>query len=534
MNRSIPWVRRLGSKLAGLIALLTLVVVGFFALMAIRVQKQFAVAELERSSAQLIETMKSSIYHHMLADERQTAYLTMETIGRQKGIDSVRMYNATGRITFSKHVSEAGVVVDRKANACAGCHAASGPGPLASMISDQRIETAPDGHRVLAVATPVLNEKSCWTAACHAHPEATKVLGVLDMGISLEEADQGILALERQTLAIAAGSIILLVLAVLMFVRASVLGPLRDIVQGTRRVAEGNLAMDIPVRAGDELGLLAQSFNGMTASLRKTGDELKVLMESLEKQVQERTAALRQAQDQLVQSEKMSSLGKLSASIAHEINNPLMGILTIAKLLVRMAEGEPPSKPRDSSLKQLRMVQRETERCSAIVRNLLDFARQRPLALKDVDVNAAIDEALSVAANQAAIQGVRIDKQLGTVPTVQADMGQLRQAFLNIVLNAIDAMPKGGTLAVISRLNGEMVEVEVSDTGSGISPEHLKKIFDPFFTTKEKGTGLGLSVVFGIVQRHGGKVDVKSTVGQGTSITLALPRQAPAAAMMTA
>ncbi|HEY3446710.1 MAG TPA: ATP-binding protein [Myxococcales bacterium] len=531
MNRSIPWVRRLGSKLAALIALLTLVVVGFFALMAIRAQRQYAVAELERGSVQLIETIKSSIYHHMLADERQTAYLTMETIGRQKGIDSVRMYNATGRITFSKHVAEVGVVVDRKATACAGCHAASGPGPLPTMISDQRIEDAPDGHRVLGVATPILNEKSCWTAACHAHPEVKKVLGVLDMGVSLEEADQGILSLERQTLAIAAGSIILLVVAVLLFVRASVMRPIKDLVDGTRRVAEGNLAGEIPIRSRDELAVLARSFNDMTGSLRMTGDQLQALMENLEKQVQERTAALRQAQDQLVQSEKMSSLGKLSASIAHEINNPLMGILTTAKLLVRIAEGEPASKPRDASLRQLRMVQRETERCSAIVRNLLDFARQRPLALKDVDVNAAIEEALSVSANQAAIQGVRVDKQLGTVPTVQADLGQLRQAFLNIALNGIDAMGKGGTLKVVSRLSGDKVEVEMSDTGAGIAPEHLQKIFDPFFTTKEKGTGLGLSVVFGIVQRHGGKVDVKSTVGQGTSITIALPRQAPASAM---
>ncbi len=528
MNRSIPWVRRLGSKLAGLIALLSLLVVGFFALMAIRVQKQYAVAELGRGSAQLIETIKSSIYHHMLADERQTAYLTMETIGRQKGIDSVRMYNATGRITFSKHVAEVGMVVDRKATACAGCHAAPQPGPLPTLVSDQRVEEAPDGHRVLGVATPILNEKSCWTAACHAHPESTRVLGVLDLGLSLEEADQAILTLERQILVIAAGAIVLLVVVVLAFVRASVLRPINDLVDGTHRVAEGDLLGEIPIRYDDELGLLARSFNEMTGSLRKTGEELQALMASLERQVQERTAALRQAQDQLVQSEKMSSLGKLSASIAHEINNPLMGILTTAKLLVRLAEGEPASKPRDASLKQLRMVQRETERCSAIVRNLLDFARQRPLALKDVDVNAAIDEALSVAANQAAIQGVRVDKRLGTVPTVQADLGQLRQAFLNIALNAIDAMPKGGTLTVVSRLSGDAVEVEMADTGAGISPEHLKKIFDPFFTTKEKGTGLGLSVVFGIVQRHGGKVDVKSTVGQGTSITIALPRQAPA------
>jgi two-component system NtrC family sensor kinase len=227
-----------------------------------------------------------------------------------------------------------------------------------------------------------------------------------------------------------------------------------------------------------------------------------------------------------VQSEKLSSLGKLAASIAHEINNPLSGILVYAKLLIRLQEeGDTSEKARASALKNLRLVQRETERCSAIVRNLLDFARQRPLALKQIDVIGSVGEALSLVEHQMSMQGVTLEKQLHGPAMVEADFGQLRQAFLNIALNASDAMAKGGRLTVSSRFvqGARAIEIIFEDTGVGIPPDHLSKILDPFFTTKEKGTGLGLSVVYGIVERHKGKLDIQSQVGKGTRVTIRLP-----------
>jgi two-component system NtrC family sensor kinase len=282
----------------------------------------------------------------------------------------------------------------------------------------------------------------------------------------------------------------------------------------------------VPVTWQGELGILATSFNEMTRSLRTTKKELDALMHGLEAQVQERTAALQAAQDQLVRSEKLSSLGKLSASIAHEINNPLAGILTFAKLIVRTLEqGPPDDATRKALVRHLLLVQRETERCSAIVRNLLDFARERPLALKDVNVNHVVDEAIQLLANQIQIQGVKLEKQLGPVPMVDGDFGQLRQACVNVIMNACEAMQRGGKLSVESALieGGRFVELAFQDTGPGIPPDHLSKIFDPFFTTKEKGTGLGLSVVYGIVERHGGKIDLRTEVGKGTRVAIRLP-----------
>jgi two-component system NtrC family sensor kinase len=321
-------------------------------------------------------------------------------------------------------------------------------------------------------------------------------------------------------------------LLVLFFTHRLVLRPVRALSQATRRLAAGDLEHVIELESDDELGRLAASFNTMTRELQRAQGELQALMQSLERQVDDRTRALRDAQAALVQSEKMSSLGKLAASIAHEINNPLAGILTISKLLLRTLEAGPPGE-RDvpGFQRQLRLVERETERCTTIVRNLLAFARQRPLSNAEIDACAPLEEALGLAGHQAKMQNVVVERRLPGPLPVEGDFGQLRQACLNLVINAIEAMPAGGTLTASARaLEDGGVELEVTDTGQGIPPEILPRVLDPFFTTKEKGTGLGLSVVYGIVRRHGGRLDVASTPGQGTQVRLRLPRRLPAPA----
>jgi two-component system NtrC family sensor kinase len=170
-------------------------------------------------------------------------------------------------------------------------------------------------------------------------------------------------------------------------------------------------------------------------------------------------------------------------------------------------------------------VQRETERCRAIVRNLLDFARERPLQLRDVELEKVVQESLQLVGHQAQLQGHQVETRLAPVPPVHADFGELRQAFVNLAMNAMEAMPQGGRLVVTLRASddGQVVEVAIADSGPGIPPELQTKIFDPFFTTKEKGTGLGLSVVYGIVQRHGGTILLETSPEQGTCFTLRLP-----------
>jgi two-component system NtrC family sensor kinase len=519
----VQWWNRLGVKAAAVIVFITLVCGAALVVMSLRAQQAYLTAEVVRGAAQFSDTIKASTYHFMLSDERTGAYRTMEMIGRLRGIEQVRMLNKEGRVTFSTDRSEVGRLVDKRAEACYACHAAGQPLVRLNMPSRSRIFSR-NNHRVLAMITPIYNEPSCSSAGCHEHPADKQVLGVVDIAMSLEEEDHAVAALGQKTTVFSVIGILLLAVAVGLFVRGYVIHPLGEILAATERVAQGDLEHPIRMRRTDEIGLLAGSFNEMTTSLGQAHAELHRLNENLERQVEERTTALKNAQAQLIQSEKMSSLGKLAASVAHEINNPLAGILTYAKLLIRMhEEGDLTETMRESCARNLRLVQRETERCSAIVRNLLDFARQRTPSLKDIDVSAVVEEALTLLAHRLQMQNVVLQKDLPPLPLVKADFGQLRQSFVNIALNACEAMAKGGTLTVVSQAAGANVEIRMTDTGPGIAPEHLSRILDPFFTTKEKGTGLGLSVVYGIIDRHGGTLDIESTIGVGTTVLVRLP-----------
>jgi two-component system NtrC family sensor kinase len=529
LDTAIPWIHRLSTKLLGVVAGLTVAAVIAFFIAETRMQS--AVTDQMASGSVLFsEAIASATRRAMLDNRKGAAYDTMLIMGRQDGVEHVRFLNKEGRITFSTVTAEVGEYVDKRAEACYACHAADQP--LSRLTTPSRARTYESGgHRVMGLVTPIYNDRSCSTSDCHAHTPGQQVLGVLDVGLSLEGVDAQIARFRRTSLVITAVGVFLLAGFFWFFARSQVVQPVSQLLHGTRAVAGDRLEFEIPVRSKGELGLLAASFNDMTRSLRHAEGELRGLTHDLEHQVEERTADLRRAQAQLVQSEKLSSLGRLSASIAHEINNPLAGILTFAKLIVRTLEGGPIDEAaRRGVVKNLLLVQRETERCSAIVRNLLDFARERPLTLRDVSLNAVIEEGLSLIAHQVQIQGVTIEKKLGDIPVVLADFGQLRQAFVNLALNGCEAMGKGGKLVITTRLDGQDVELVAADTGPGIPKENLSRIFDPFFTTKEKGTGLGLSVVYGIVQRHGGRIEVQSEPGQGTTFVIHLPVKAGATA----
>ncbi len=520
----LPWRQRLSTKLYGLVAAVAVGTVSAFFLAEIAVQRHLLNQVVEESDL-LSQTVRNALHRAMLHDRRADAYVIMQDIARQPGIERIRMLDGGGRVTFSTVPGEVGALVDRRAEGCSACHADGGPLRHVNAKERSRVFEG-GGHRVLGIVTPLYNEDACSTSACHAHAADRKVLGVIDLDVSLERLDVQTQDFRWRSLAAAAAAAGLLALFVWLVTRHFLMRPVAALVQATRRVARDQLELEIPVTWSGELGLLAASFNDMTRSLRSARRDLSQLMSNLEHQVQDRTAALRAAQDQLVRTEKLTSLGKLSASIAHEINNPLAGILTFAKLIVRtLDQGAPDDATRKVLVKNLLLVQRETERCSAIVRNLLDFARERPITLKDVDLNAVVEEALQLLSNQINIQNVILEKRLGALLPVLGDFGQLRQACVNVVMNACEAMGRGGRLSIESALveDDRWVELAFADTGPGIPPDHLSKIFDPFFTTKERGTGLGLSVVYGIVERHGGRIEIQSEMGKGTRIAIRLP-----------
>ena len=233
---------------------------------------------------------------------------------------------------------------------------------------------------------------------------------------------------------------------------------------------------------------------------------------------------LRESQEQLIQAEKLASLGQMAASIAHEVNNPLSGVLVYTQLMSKKIAGD--NMPKEIALDYLSKMESELTRSTRLIRNLLDFARQSSPTLKEVNINDVIDRALDLTAHSAELQHIQVIKELNpSPPEITADFDQLQQVCTNLVLNAIEAMPDGGELTLRTLADDSQLKIDVQDTGCGISPENMRKLFTPFFTTKRevKGVGLGLAVVYGIIQRHHGNVEVQSKEGEGTTFTICLP-----------
>jgi two-component system NtrC family sensor kinase len=315
---------------------------------------------------------------------------------------------------------------------------------------------------------------------------------------------------------------VLVLFIILYFSTTRIVKPLQDMAGATKQIARGDLTQKITTHSRDEIGVLAKSFNHMVDDLKNAREELTEWGRTLEKKVEERTREVHEMQDHLIQSEKLASLGKLAAGIAHEINNPLGGILMYSHLLL---EDTGDDSPAASNIKK---IIRDTTRCKDIVRGLLEFSRAKEPQMALVDMNGVVDSSLVMMAEHELFQNIQIDKSYSeSLPQTVADSAQLQQVFLNIILNAAEAMEGRGRLSIRTRLDssGENVEVAISDDGCGISKEDMARIFDPFFTTKPvgKGTGLGMAISYGIVKRHGGDINVESQPGVGTTFTVRIP-----------
>ncbi len=313
---------------------------------------------------------------------------------------------------------------------------------------------------------------------------------------------------------------VVLVSGVAITVAARISRPIHAMAVAAQRVARGDYSQKVDASAPGEVGDLADSFNRMTSELARANQELREWGENLERKVEQRTAELKAIQAHLLQAEKLAAIGKLAAGVAHEINNPLTGILTNASL---MLEDLPTG---DERREELQTIVDETLRCRKIVRGLLDFARQTKPQKEALSLNQVIEDVLALVRNQASFRNIAIETRLDpALPEIAADRDQLRQVMLNIVLNAAEAMNGDGSITVSSRSVPERqaAELRVADTGPGIPDDVRDKLFEPFFTTKASGTGLGLAIAYGIVQSHGGTITVDREPGRGTRITLELP-----------
>jgi two-component system NtrC family sensor kinase len=370
----------------------------------------------------------------------------------------------------------------------------------------------------------------------------TEEIGQVRLILSLAGVNRSIVEAQRTVTIVV---LLVLLLAILLLTGAAriIVDPIKKLVEVTDKVSRGDLDQKVVVTQQDEIGHLGKTFNRMIDSLNQSRSEIEEYNRTLEQKIIERTKELEHTQAQLIQTEKLSAIGQLAAGVAHELNNPLGGILGYAQFALEKIrkEGTDAASLADKEkyARYLTDIETQARRCKNIVQNLLRFSRSsREPEFSDVDVNKVIEETITFVEHQLHMNQIELEVALDPdLPIIQGNAGQLQQVFTNLIINAMHASKPESVIGIVSRFSpavgefGGALELLFIDQGCGIAPENLKKIFEPFFTTKEvgKGTGLGLSVSYGIVKSHGGEIRVDSAVNEGTTFTVILPVQKPTA-----
>lgn len=526
--------RKLGPKLILSLTVLIVAISGVSGYLNFRTQKKQLVDTMVLGADELSRSITSATWQFMLDDDRRAAYQIMQTIADKEGVDRIRMFNREGRLVFSTDIHEQPRqgLVDLSNDVCTACHVR---GPIIdkpAQASRVRYATTPEGIKTISMVTPIYNEPSCSNASCHAHRASTKVLGVVDVALRLDPVKAQTRTITLQTIVWTVLEVTIGAAFVILFTRRFVGTPIRELIKATKTLSEMDLDQHIEItERSQELDELVDSFNRMRERLKLAVNELNEMQQTLESKVDERTRQLQSAQRKLVQSDRLASLGQLAASVAHEINNPVSGVLNLSMLLERlMASGNFPPGREAEFRKYLSLISTETARVGRIVSDLLAFSRRSKPQRAPADLNKLIRTTLNLAQHKLKLLSTEIVVDLQeTLPQFECDSSQMQQVVLNLVLNGAQAMqPKGGgTLTLRTRLvdQNTNVELSVQDTGEGIAPENLSKIFDPFFTTKAdgKGVGLGLAVLYGIVKAHDGEVEVTSQRNVGTTFTVTVP-----------
>jgi two-component system, NtrC family, sensor kinase len=410
-----------GRKLTTAVDITVLLIISVFAYVNIRSHNNNLLAEVERHAIQVSQTVKSSTEYDMLLNEPDRIHQTIQRLGQERSIERIRIMNKAGEITYSSDTNEIGKTVDLSAESCVHCHSVDPPLERLEKTARTRVFQRPgDRSRVLGVITPIYNQPSCWSASCHAHPKSKTVLGVFDVIMPLAAVDADMRHGRIEILIFAASAVVALSLITGVFVRRWVSVPVEQLAAATHHVASGDLSGTMDETRQDELGMLARSFNQMTRKLAE-------------------------ARLQLVQSDKLVSLGRLAAGVAHEINNPLTGVLTYSSLMLKRARAQ-------EDQDDLKVIVRETIRCRDIVKSLLDFARQSVPRKRESDINEVIQRAISVVERQLSLKRVVVEKDLNpNLPHPVVDANQMQQVFVNLIVNAADAIgSEGGTITLRS------------------------------------------------------------------------------------
>ena len=539
MRQSMHIRQTMAFRLFLLIAGVQTVILAALAMATITVHQSHLRDHVQTSAVRISDLMIRSMQHSMLQNDRDEVQEIISAVGQEPGISAVRVFNKRGDVVFAKAASDIRTRQRMQDEPCTLCHTAGG---TLSAAGHQRRVTRTlvnaDGERVLALFTSIANAPSCADADCHAHSAKERVLGVMEVRMSLGNIDRSLAEGRNQLIALSIGAVLLVALVSGGFIWWFVGRPVRALMDGMERASAGRLDLRLDVGSRDEIGQLAKTFNHMMEDLTRAQRENREWSATLEARIHEKTDDLERAHRQMVNIEKMASLGNLAASVAHELNNPLEGILTFAKLSVkRIQKLTLPPEETASVCTDLQLVADEAQRCGSIVQNLLVFSRQGPASFQTARVAPILDRCRLLAHHLAGMNHVELDVDCGEDVTVECDPGQIQQVLIALMVNAIEAMSSppapvpGGRLEIRSEPIGDSggVRIRLRDTGVGMTPEVKSHIFEPFYTTKSdgKGVGLGLAIAYGIVERHHGLIEVDTVPGQGSVFTVVLPGRQP-------
>ena len=507
-----------------------------FSLIFRSVNEEYLNTVIRQSGNNIGSIVEGSLYRSMLENDKSTLQYTLDIINTMKGIDEVNMYDDEDYLVYTSIPSDTN---NSHSNPnCISCHTnmkamfakKAKSYKIINIDSDCNMNQNDNSSRHLLIKIPILNEKSCYLSSCHAHKATDEVLGSLIIKIPLEDLDAAVKKSSVEFFLLAIFATLLLVSFLIIFTSKKIKNPLNALIKASIAVANGdkNTRLEIKPNALDDMKMVSHAFNDMLDNLQSANNELENWSQQLEYKVQKKSEELGAAQNELMHVERLASLGKLSSSVAHEINNPLSGILIYTKLLYKqLSNPELDDSKRNSMLKHLKLIENETKRCGDIVKGLLDFSRKDQDNFEPKHLHDILHETCEIMMHPIKIANIIFTTDFSAVSDlIYCSPNQIKQACIAMLVNASEAVLDNGEIVIRTKNpDADTIKMEITDNGLGISAEDLPHIFEPFFSTKQdaSGIGLGLAIVHGIVQSHNGKIQVKSELGNGTTITVTFP-----------
>ena len=479
--------------------------------------------------------VESALYKAMLENDQSSLQEILDQINSMSGIDNVSMYDHNNNLAYTSILNES---TNHSDPDCISCHEdlnkMFSPNEKSYRIVGAKSECVMNPQngnvRNLLVRSPILNNPSCSTTDCHAHSPNEKVLGSLIIKMPLEGLDNALKESTTDYFLLASILTVFLILFLILFTNKKIKSPLNDLIKASEAVARGDKSKRLPVKLNQlsDMRMVSIAFNQMLDNLQTASLELENWSHQLEYKVQKKSEELGQVQNELINIERIASLGKLSLSVAHEINNPLSGILVYTKLIHKQMSNNDLSEEKiKNMLKHLKLIESETKRCGDIVKGLLDFSRKGQDGFEQKHLHEILLDTFELLAHTMKIKDIQFISDLSAKKDlIFCSPNQMKQACLAILVNATEAVT-GNAEITVKTMNPDdnNIRIEFTDNGVGIAPEDIPHIFEPFFSTKEKssGIGLGLSIVHGLVQSHKGKIELKSERGIETTFAISLP-----------